>query len=119
MGAGGHLRWVEHPQLRSMMDAVIDGIEECAEADGYLAAFTQEKLATDEHPDYTTSWTVHGFLEAAIAGNTKALQMIRRHMNVFNNHSLIPTFLPPGESRVATALTCHCGGADSLATPPY
>ena len=95
MGAGGHLRWVEHPQLRAMMDALIDGIENCTEADGYLAAFTQAKLATDEHPDYTTSWTVHGFLEAAIAGNAKALGMIRRHMNVFNNHTLIPTFLPP------------------------
>jgi hypothetical protein len=90
-------------------------------------------MATDEHPDYTTSWcvrvcaalclraaaggaadarappptaaplplcaptkrTVHGFLEAAIAGNAKALRMIRAHMNVFTNHSLIPTFLPP------------------------
>jgi hypothetical protein len=82
MGAGGHLRWVEHPQLRSMMDALIDGIEACAEPDGYLAAFTQAKLATDEHPDYTTSWTVHGFLEAHIAGNAKALRMIRAHMNV-------------------------------------
>ena len=38
---------------------------------------------------------MHGFLEAAIAGNTKALSMIRAHMNVFNNHSLIPTVLPP------------------------
>jgi hypothetical protein len=95
MGAGGHLRWIEHPVLRSMMDELIDGIENCTEADGYLAAFSQEKLATDEHPDYTTSWTVHGFLEAHIAGNTKALAMIRAHMNVFNNHTLLPTFLPP------------------------
>jgi hypothetical protein len=95
MGAGGYLRWVENAQLRQMMNDVIDGIEECAEPDGYLAAFTQSKLATDEHPDYTTSWTVHGFLEASIAGNEKALPMIRRHMNVFNNHSLLPTFLPP------------------------
>ena len=38
---------------------------------------------------------MHGFLEAAIAGNAKALRMIRAHMNVFTNHSLIPTFLPP------------------------
>ena len=38
--------------------------------------------------DYTTSWTVHGFLEAAIAGNAKALRMIRAHMNVFNNHTV-------------------------------
>lgn len=95
MGAGGHLRWVEHPQLRSMMDQLIDGIENCTEADGWLSAYTQEKMATDEHPDYTTSWTVHGFLEAHIAGNPKALRMIRAHMNVFNNHSLIPSFLPP------------------------
>lgn len=63
MGAGGHLRWVEHPELRSMMDAIIDGIDNCTEPDGYLAAFNQSTLATDEHPDYTTSWTVHGFLE--------------------------------------------------------
>ena len=95
MGAGGHLRWREIPALRAMMDALIDGIESCSEPDGWLAAFTQAKLATDEHPDYTTSWTVHGFLEAAIAGNAKALRMIRAHMNVFTNHSLIPTFLPP------------------------
>lgn len=38
---------------------------------------------------------MHGFLEAAIAGNSKALQMIRAHMDVFNNHTLLPTFLPP------------------------
>jgi hypothetical protein len=95
MGAGGHLRWVEHPALRAMMDELIDGIENCTEPDGYLAAFPQAKLATDEHPDYTTSWTVHGFLEAAVAGNPKALRMIRAHMDVFNNHSLLPTFLPP------------------------
>lgn len=95
MGAGGHLRWREHAQLRSMMDQLIDGIENCTESDGYLAAFPQAKLATDEHPDYTTSWTVHGFLEAHTAGNPKALRMIRAHMNVFNNHSLLPTFLPP------------------------
>lgn len=95
MGAGGHLRWAENAQLRSMMDDLIDGIENCTEEDGFLAAFAQDKLATSEHPDYTTSWTVHGFLEAAIAGNPKALGMIRRHMNVFNNHTLLPTFLPP------------------------
>lgn len=73
MGAGGHLRWKEDATLRAMMDELIDGIENCTEEDGWLSAYTQEKMATDEHPDYTTSWTVHGFLEAAIAGNAKAL----------------------------------------------
>jgi hypothetical protein len=41
MGAGGHLRWVQQPQLRSMMNDIIDGIENCTEPDGYLAAFNQ------------------------------------------------------------------------------
>ena len=50
MGAGGHLRWVEHPVLRAMMNELIDGIENCTMPDGYLAAFPQAKLATDEHP---------------------------------------------------------------------
>jgi hypothetical protein len=58
MGAGGHLRWREIPALRAMMDELIDGIENCTEADGWLSAYTQEKMATDEHPDYTTSWCV-------------------------------------------------------------
>lgn len=35
MGAGGHLRWVEHAQLRGMMDELIEGIYNCSEPDGY------------------------------------------------------------------------------------
>ena len=95
MGAGGHLKWKEDPQLRAMMDGLVDGIEQCTQANGYLAAFPESALGNDEHPDYTTSWTVHGFLEAHAAGNPKALAMIRRHMNLFNNHTLLPQFLPP------------------------
>ena len=44
MGAANHLLWTEHPQLRSMMNELIDGIENCTETDGYLAAFPQEKV---------------------------------------------------------------------------
>lgn len=93
MGAGGVLRWVEVPQLRANLDALIDGIEECTEPSGYLMAFNESALATDEHPDYTLSWTTHGFLEAAVAGNPKALPLIRGMVSLFNNHTLLPTFL--------------------------
>ena len=44
MGAGGHLRWQENTVLREMMDHLIEGIENCTEKDGYLAAFPQDKL---------------------------------------------------------------------------
>ena len=99
MGAGNALRWTEDKGLRSMMDALVDGIAECAEPDGYLAAFPQDRLAVDEHPDYTTSWTVHGMLDAAIGGNSKALSLIRKHMNVFNNHRYVLTIMRPYSCR--------------------
>lgn len=99
MGAGGVLRWVEVPQLRTNLDALIAGIAACAEPSGYLMAFNESALAMDEHPDYTLSWTTHGFLEAAAAGNTQALPLIRAMISYFNNHTLLPTFLVRGARR--------------------
>ena len=73
MGAGGHLRWVEHPVLRAMMNELIDGIENCTMPDGYLAAFPQAKLATDEHPGECGGG---GRVEAGgIGGAARALRM--------------------------------------------
>eukprot|EP01051_Picozoa_sp_SAG22_P018886 SAG22_NODE_3316_length_1783_cov_1.261283_3_plen_121_part_00 len=39
MGAGNTLRWIEHPVLRQMMDAVVDGVAECKNASGYILAY--------------------------------------------------------------------------------
>jgi hypothetical protein len=34
MGAGNALRWMDHPELRRRLDAVVDGIEECRQPNG-------------------------------------------------------------------------------------
>jgi hypothetical protein len=125
MGAGNHLRWEEHAQLRANMDAVVAGISECRAPNGFIMGFNESELATDEHPDYTrkyfrnrphhspppptlpnpvgivpggpsaVSWTTHGLLAAHRAGNTQALPLIRGMLNLFNNHTQLPLFLPP------------------------
>ena len=95
MGAGNYLRWEEHAQLRAMMDAVVAGIAECRQANGYIMGFDERKLSSDEHPDYTLSWTTHGMLAAHAAGNAQALGLIRDMVSLFNNHTLLPLFLPP------------------------
>jgi hypothetical protein len=95
MGAGNHLLWDEEPRLRAAMDALLIGIAACAEPNGYILAFPEAKLATSEHPNYVLSWTVHGLLAAHAAGSSIALPMARKMMNIFNNHTLLPTFLPP------------------------
>ena len=95
MGAGNHLRWEEHAQLRAMMNAVVSGIKECAQPNGFIMGFNESELVTDEHPDYTLSWTTHGLLAAHAAGHPDALQLARGMVSLFNNHSLLPLFLPP------------------------
>jgi len=44
MGAGNTLRWTEHPELRTRMNAVVDGIAECQRPDGYLMAYPEETI---------------------------------------------------------------------------
>lgn len=95
MGAGNHLQWQEHPQLRAAMDALVAGVADCAQPNGFIMGFAEEKLATSEHPNYVLSWTVHGLLAAHGAGSALALPLARRMMDLFNNHTLLPTFLPP------------------------
>lgn len=60
MGAGNSLKWTTNDTLRAALDELVDGIANCSEADGWIMAFNQSNLPLDEHPDYTTSWTVHG-----------------------------------------------------------
>jgi hypothetical protein len=95
MGAGNHLQWAEHSQLRAAMDALVAGIHACAQPNGFIMGFAEDKLATSEHPNYVLSWTIHGLLAAHGAGNSLALPMARAMMDLFNNHTLLPVFLPP------------------------
>ena len=48
---GGHLRWEENVTQRALLDAVVDGIEECRDADGYMMAYDRNSTGYTEHPD--------------------------------------------------------------------
>ena len=94
MGSGGVLRWEEVPELRTMMDAVVQGIRGCAQDDGYIMPFPQNDTIVRENPNYVTAWVTHGMIEASIAGNTDALPLMRGHLSWFNNNTYLPLFLP-------------------------
>ena len=82
MGAGNTLRWLEHDDLRAMMDAVIDGIEECRDnRTGWLLGFPEQEFMKNEQSDYARSWFTQGLIEAGKAGNPKAFPMLRSIYN--------------------------------------
>jgi DUF1680 family protein len=52
MGAGNTLRWIENVALRKMMDDVVDGIEDCKNATGYIMAYEPAGFMHSEQGDY-------------------------------------------------------------------
>ena len=42
----------ERAQLRAKLDAVVDGIAECRDPDGFIMAYDSNTTARTEHPDY-------------------------------------------------------------------
>ena len=42
MGAGNTLRWIDHPELRAWLNAIVDGIEECRQPNGYIMAYPED-----------------------------------------------------------------------------
>ena len=96
MGAGGTLRWIENPELRKRMNELIDGIEKCQRADGYVLAFPPDKWLREE-PNYARVWFTAGLIDAGIAGNKKAFKLLRDHADWFNKCDWLPqltTFCP-------------------------
>lgn len=90
MGAATALLWKEDEKLRQMVNAVVDGIEECAEEDGYILAIPKEKFSTDEYPNYVRAWVTFGLLAAGAVGNEKAYGMARRMGDWFNTCDCLP-----------------------------
>lgn len=70
MGSGNVLIWENNPDLRDMMDQVVDGIDECKQANGFMKAYKETETAAGENPNYVRSWVTHGLIEANI-GETK------------------------------------------------
>jgi hypothetical protein len=93
MGAGNTVRWIHHPELQHRIDAVVDGILECREPNGYIMAYPADTIFYSERAAYTRAWLTHGLLEAAYSGNEKALPMLRGYYDWFNRQSFLPEML--------------------------
>ncbi len=85
MGSGNALRWEENPELKRRMDALVAGIDACRQPDGFLMAYPERETALRENANYVRSWITHGLIDASVAGNSRALQLIRDHLDWFNH----------------------------------
>ena len=93
MAAGNTLRWVNHPELRRRLDAVVDGIAECRQPNGYIMAYPEDTIFYSERGAYTRAWLVHGLIEAGYAGNQKAFELLRGYSDWFNQCPYLPHLL--------------------------
>jgi len=93
MGAGNTLRWIENTELRKRMDQIVDVIDECKEPDGYLMAYSKNKIFSGEYGAYTRSWVTHGLIEAGYAGNKKAFPLLRGFYDWFDTSCYLPEML--------------------------
>ena len=85
MGSGNALRWEEDKQLRKKMDAVVAGIAESKQPDGFIMGYPENKTDFRENANYVRSWVTHGLIDAALAGNPEALPLIRGYLDWFNH----------------------------------
>lgn len=90
MGAGNTLRWMDHPELRRRLDAVVDGIAKCRQPNGYIMAYPENTIFFSERGAYTRAWLTHGLIDAGYAGNQKAFELLRGYYDWFNQCSYLP-----------------------------
>ena len=90
MGAGNTLRWIEHPELRRRLNAVVEGIAKCRQTNGYIMAYPENTIFFSERGAYTRAWLTHGLIEAGYAGNRKAFELLRGYYDWFNKCSCLP-----------------------------
>jgi len=90
MGAGNTVRWIDHPELRRRLNAVVDGIAKCRQPNGYIMAYPEDTLFFSERGAYTRAWLTHGLIEAGYAGNPKAFELLRGYYDWFNECSYLP-----------------------------
>jgi len=93
MAAGNTLRWVHHPELRRRLDAVVEGIGQCRQPNGYIMAYPEDTIFFSERGAYTRAWLVHGLIEAGYAGNAKAFELLRGYSDWFNQCPYLPQLL--------------------------
>jgi DUF1680 family protein len=100
MGAGNTLRWMNDAELRSWLDALVDGIEECRAPNGYIMAYPEDTILDSERGAYTRAWVTHGLIEAGYAGNPKAFALLRGYYDWFDQCPYLPKLLRGGSQGV-------------------
>jgi DUF1680 family protein len=93
MAAGNTLRWIDHPELRRRLNAVVDGIAACRQPNGYIMAYPEDTIFFSERGAYTRAWLVHGLIEAGYAGNSQAFELLRGYSDWFNHCTFLPHLL--------------------------
>jgi DUF1680 family protein len=93
MGAGNTLRWKEHAELRRWMNEIVDGIAECRQPNGYIMAYPEDSIFHSERAGYTRAWVTHGLIDAGIAGNPKAFDLLRGYYDWFDTCPYLPKLL--------------------------
>jgi len=93
MGAANTLRWQEHSELQRRMNAIVDGIAECRQSDGYIMAYPEDSIMHSERAGYTRAWVTHGLLEAGYTGYPKAFELLRGYYDWFDRCQYLPKLL--------------------------
>ena len=93
MGAGNTLRWIEHDELRTRMNAAVKGIADCRERNGYIMGYPEETVFVSERGAYARAWLTQGLLDAGYAGNHQAFQLLRGHYDWYNHSEHLPQLL--------------------------
>jgi DUF1680 family protein len=93
MGAGNSLRWTDHAELRSRLNQVIAGIDECRQPNGYIMAYPEDTIFYSERAAYTRAWLTHGLIEAGYAGSQDAFRLLRGYYDWFDRCEYLPKLL--------------------------
>jgi DUF1680 family protein len=93
MGAGNTLQWMDDPDLRAKLNAVVNGIAECAEPNGYIMGYSPDTIFHSERANYTRSWVTHGLIAAGNAGNPEAYKLLRGFYDWFDQNPYLPEIL--------------------------
>lgn len=93
MGACNTLRWQEHDELRRRMNAIVDGIAQCRQPNGYIMAYPEDSIFHSERAGYTRAWVTHGLLEAGYTGHPQAFELLRGYYDWFDKCPYLPKLL--------------------------
>ncbi|MDR0700533.1 MAG: glycoside hydrolase family 127 protein [Tannerella sp.] len=97
LGAGNYLRWTEDKRLRTRLNEIVDGVEDCRDPNGYyIMGFPEKEFFYHENSGYCRSMLTQGLIEASIAGNQKALPMLRAYYDWFNRCPYLPEIVQRG-----------------------